>query len=120
MFLTVQINAHVRRPNRSETDKWIEFEFKAGVQKLKIPDSKAVLTLHIKGGNPKIVSITRTTNGKTYKLKHMRQETCFLDCPCGVDCWEDPILKQHICVCKPCSGGGGSGSLGAALYIGPC
>ncbi len=106
IFLTVQVNSQVRKQLRSGKNKGIKFEYKVGDHKLKIPGTKSVLTLHIKGRDLKIVSITRTTNGKTYKLKYDAATNCFLECPCGVECWKDPVTRECICICKPCSGDG--------------
>ena len=100
----------------------VVFKYERGVHKVKMTGTKSVLTVTVVGRTPKIKSITRTMNGRTYKLKPSgKTATCGWDCPCGIECWEDPILKQSICVCKPCGGGnGGSGSGGSAQWIGPC
>jgi len=103
MFLTLQANSQVRKPERLQTNKIIKFEFKEGTKKLKIPNSKSVLTLQIKGRNRKIVSIKRTTNRKTYELNKALTEDCFQEKNCYIGCWKDPVTKQHLRIGKNCT-----------------
>jgi len=109
IFISAQLDAQVRKPQRVKNKERIAFEYKKGVHKVDLPGTDSYLTIRIIGKKPVIKSISRTSNGKTYRLKGSNPRTCFLECPCGFECWEDPILKQCICVCKPCGGGGGGG-----------
>jgi hypothetical protein len=103
MFLVVQVNSQTRKPQRLKANNIIKFEFMEGTQKLKIPNTKSVLTLQVKGKNFKIVSINRTTNRKTYKLVKALSESCSKVRNCYIGCWKDPITKQYIRIGKNCN-----------------
>jgi hypothetical protein len=104
LIFTVQVNSQTRKWISKGKTKAIKFEFKPGVQKLIIPGTRSFLTVEIRGRVPKIVNLSSTSNGKTYKLKRVDRSTCLMKCTCNVDCWINPVTKQYIGICKPCSG----------------
>ena len=105
MFVTVLGYSQNRKATTSERTNTIRFEFKEGIQKIKLPNSSSYLTLDIKGRNLDIVGIRKTVNGKTYRLTQTEFKTCSFKNLCAVSCWKDPKTKQCICVSKLCKGG---------------
>lgn len=102
IFFTVQMNSQVRKPIRSKKNVSVEFEFKEGIQKIMIPGTKSFLSILIKGRNPKLVRITRTTKGKSYRLKKIYSSNYRIECACNSTFWEDPYSKLLIGICEPC------------------
>ena len=100
---SVQMSSQVRKPNRAGSHSKLKFEFKEGVHKLNIPGTKSFLSIVIKDRPPKIVSITRTMKGKSYRLRKVNSSNYKIKCACNSEYWEDPKTKQLIGVCEPCS-----------------
>ena len=103
MFLSIQVNAQVRKPQRSETIKLVKFEFKAGRHTIETSNPKSTITIEISRRNSKILSITRNTKKKSYQLKRADKNSCNSRRPCYIGCWKDPITSQYIRVGKNCN-----------------
>ena len=101
VFFTIQLSCQVRKPTRN--NKRISFQFKDGVQKLKIPGSKSVLILQIKENTQKIVRVSKTVKDTTYQLNRVKPTKCKMRCKCRIDCWKDPKTNGLIGICGTCT-----------------